>query len=98
MSGFPMRQKVWFSAGADKRASSDPSFDQADVAVCFGEDLSPEQSLGCSGARWTKPPHHHPMYSLIFLSFSSREPKGFLGHIPSQTQKITHLPIPRAVY
>lgn len=77
MSGFPTGQRVWFSASADKRAGSDLSSDQAGAAICFGEGLSPEQPLGCGGAWWTKPPHHHPMDRLIFLSFSRNSQRVF---------------------
>lgn len=50
MSDFPMEEKIWVSASADKRASSDHSFEQTDVAICFCEDLSPEWSQDWSSA------------------------------------------------
>lgn len=50
MSDILMEETVWFSAGANKWASSDLSFEQADVAICFCEVLSPERSQGWSSA------------------------------------------------
>lgn len=50
MSDILMEETVWFSASANKWASSDLSFEQADVAICFCEVLSPERSQGWSSA------------------------------------------------